>query len=341
MKKYDINPENFIKDFHKTNDWKVDFISEENYEEKMIEKVEPFLKSVCESGYFEGKEKVKIYYEKFLIDDCVGNIVISHGFGESTEKYYEFIYYLLKNNYSVFIMEHRGNCRSQRLGIDDSQVSVERFEYYIEDFKKFIDTIVCQNCNDKDIMLFAHSMGGAIGTVFLEQFPEYFKAAVLSAPMHEINTGKVPKFAADLLMKTLRLFKKEMMYVPGENPYRERYRLSATKSKVRYQYYRNKVTKNKFYQSGGASVNWYNESLNATKNLLKKKNAQKVEIPVLLLQAEYDTYVMPKAHYKFARYAKDCEVVYVRESRHESYYETDDITFAVISKILSFYKDQL
>ena len=44
-------------------------------------------------------------------------------------------------------------------------------------------------------------MGGAIGTLFLETYPGYFKKAVLNAPMMQINTGKYSNFIAELLAK--------------------------------------------------------------------------------------------------------------------------------------------
>lgn len=37
-------------------------------------------------------------------------------------------------------------------------------------------------------------MGGGIGSLFLERYPKYFDAALLNAPMMEIDTGKVPSF---------------------------------------------------------------------------------------------------------------------------------------------------
>lgn len=181
------------------------YISHSKYKEDMINKVEPYLKKKLENGYIIGEKGLKLYYEKFICENAKANIVICHGFGECTEKYYELIYYFINEGYSVFIIEHRGNARSQRLGIDDYQISVDKFSYYIEDFKKFIDEVVIPNGNDKKLLLFAHSMGGAIGTMFLERYQEYFSGAVLSAPMHEINTGKVPKFVATSIARIMKL----------------------------------------------------------------------------------------------------------------------------------------
>ncbi|MVX62665.1 alpha/beta fold hydrolase [Clostridium chromiireducens] len=315
------------------------YVSQKNYKEEMLEKVEPYLKKNLKSGYIIGENNLKLYYEKFMVKNPKANIVICHGFGEFTEKYYELIYYLMKENYSVFIMEHRGHGRSPRLGIDSSQISVEKFDYYIKDFKRFIDEIVIPNSSNKNLFLFAHSMGGGIGTLFLEEYTNYFTAAVLSSPMHEINTGKAPKIFANIVSTSLRILGRGINYLPGQVPYAKK-KSSPTRStscKERYEYLHEKIKKHDEYQCGGSSALWYIEGMKATRKLIKKENASKVKIPVLLLQAEYDTHVIPEAQKKFAQYAKNCELVKVDGSKHESYYERDEIAFSVFDKILSFY----
>jgi lysophospholipase len=319
------------------------YIYEKNYKEDMRKKVEPFLKEKLEHGYLFGENELKLYYEKFIVQNPKANIVICHGFGECTEKYYELIYYFMLQGYSVFIVQHRGHGKSQRLGIDESQINVENFDYYIEDFKKFVDQIVIPNSQNKELSLFAHSMGGGIGTGFLEKYPKYFKAAVLSSPMHEINTGKFPKVIANAISQLMKSFGYKNKYVPGQTPYIERndFEGSATSSRVRYEYLYEKIRKNKAYQSGGSSVLWYLESSKAAKKILKKENASKVTIPVLLLQTEYDTYVKPEAQNKFAEYATNCQLVQIKGSKHESYFEKDEIAFNVFEKIFAFYENNL
>ncbi|MDR3594516.1 alpha/beta hydrolase [Clostridium sp.] len=319
------------------------YISQNNYREEMLNKVEPYLKEKLKYGYIVGENHVKIYYEKFIVENSKASIVISHGLGEFTEKYYELIYYFIKENYSVFILEHRGHGRSERLGLDDSQVNVEMFEYYIQDFKKFIDKIVIPNSNNKSLLLFAHSMGGAIATAFLEKYNNYFKAAVLSSPMHGMNTGKAPKILAGIVSMTMKLCGNEIKYMPGQVPYNRKkfFPSKSTSCKERYEYLYEKIKKNKEYHNGGPSVLWYLESLKATKRLIKRKNASKVTIPILLFQAEHDNHVIPKAQVKFASYAKNCTLIHVKGSMHGTYFEKDDISFYIFDKVLYFYESNI
>jgi lysophospholipase len=319
------------------------YISQSNYKEEMLNKVEPYLRKKLKHGYILGENNLKLYYEKFIAENPKANIVICHGFGEFTEKYYELIYYFLKDGYSVFILEHRGHGRSQRLGKDKYQVNVEKFDYYIEDFKKFIDEIVIPDNKKKNLLLFAHSMGGGIGTSFLEKYNNYFKAAVLSSPMHEINTGKAPKILANIVSIGMKLCGRGNGYLPGQRPYtgKRAFPSKSTSCKERYEYLCEKIKKNDKYHSGGSSALWYIESLKATRKLIRKKNVSKIMIPILLFQAEYDTHVIPKAQNKFASYAKNCRLIHVKGAKHESYSERDEILFSFLNQTLSFYEDNI
>ena len=317
------------------------FISEENYSEEMENVVEPYLNSLEESGYIEGQEELDIFYKKYILEDSKGSIVISHGFTEVIEKYNEIIYYFLKNGYSVFAIEHRGHGRSGYLGKDKSQIYVEDYNYYVLDFKKFMDEIVVPETEDKKLFLFAHSMGGGIGTKFLEDYPEYFDAAVLTGPMMEVNTGSFPKFVARPIAFLMANLGQDYRYAAGEVAYTDTYDFegASTSSEARYAYTYNNVVENQLLQRGGATYQWLNEAFKLTKEITSKKNASKVEIPVLLFQAELDTYVKPGGQNKFASYAKNCELVKVEGSEHDMYRESDEILKPYLEKIFNFYSN--
>lgn len=316
------------------------YISENNYTEDMEKIVEPYINSKLESGYIDGDEGVKLYYEKYKVDAPKGNIVLCHGYTESLERYRELIYYFLKNGYNVFGVEHRGHGRSGTLGIEDkTQLNVGNFNQYVTDFKAFMDEVVIPNNEGKKMLLFAHSMGGAIGTKFLENYPDYFNGAVLNAPMLEVHTGNIPKFLADIIVSIQVEMGNGGKYVIGKGPYTSQYdpEKIGTSCVKRYEYSHNITDKNEELQRGGASYNWTYEAFKATKEITKKENASKVEIPVLLFQAGKDTYVKPGGQNKFAEEAKNCKVIKIEDSRHEIYLEKDDIQKPYLKQVLDFY----
>lgn len=318
------------------------YISEDNYNEDMKNIAEPYINSKLESGYVNGDEGVKLYCEKYKVENAKANIVISHGYTESLEKYHEMIYYFMKSGYNVFGVEHRGHGRSGTLGIaDKTQIDVKDFNQYVTDFKVFMDEVVIPNNENKKVLLFAHSMGGAIGTKFLEDYPGYFDSAVLNAPMLEVHTGNKPKFIADFIVKLAVFFGKGGDYVLGKEPYTPEYDKDkiGTSSINRYEYIHDIIVNNEEFQRGGASYNWTNQAFKVTKEIIKEENASKVEIPVLLFQAGQDTYVKPGGQNKFANGAKKCEIKKIDNSRHEIYLEKDEIQKPYLKEVLNFYNE--
>lgn len=296
-----------------------------------------------EDGFFKGQKDKDIYFRKYELVNSEAAIVISHGFCESVEKYKELIKIFNKNNYSVYILDHRGHGKSEKLGKYKNQINVENFQYYIEDLKTFLDEVVLKSSPNKKLYLFAHSMGGAIGGLFLEKYTNYFHKAILNAPMMTINTGKYPMTISNIVSNLACIFGKGDEYVNGHGPFNGIADLqnSGTSSHVRYNTYFNKQLKHEYLQTSGASFRWLKESLKATREVVKKENASKVTIPVLLFQAGKDTFVKPEGQNKFAQNAKNCSLKLYKESKHEIYFERDDIFNVYIKEVIDFYKKNL
>lgn len=321
------------------------FISEDNYIQEMKEKVEVNNSQLIQNGYFDGSNNEKIYYEIYPVEDSKGSIVISHGYSEYLERYEEMIYYFTKMGYSVFALEHRGHGNSSTLGVEDeSQIFVEYFDYYVEDLKLFLHNIVTDKIReDEKLFLFAHSMGGGIGTLFLERYPEYFDAAILSAPMLEIHTGGIPEFLAKTIAWGADVFGLDGKYILGKGPYKENYDLvsSGTSSEERYEYMFNNLVEDEYAQRGDGAFKWLHESFKATSEAIKEENASKVKIPVLLFQAGNDTYVKSGGQDQFATFAPNCEIIRFEDGKHELYRENDDILLGYLNTLFDFYEKNL
>ncbi|MDO5516927.1 MAG: alpha/beta hydrolase [Clostridium sp.] len=321
------------------------FITEDNYEAKMKEVVEPYIELLKQTGYMDvGQDDFEIYYEKYIVPDSKASIVISHGYTESLEKYHEIIYYFLKSGYSVYGLEHRGHGRSGHLGKEDiTQINIDNFGDYVSDFKQFLDEEVKPETGEQKLFLFAHSMGGAIGADFLEQYPDYFDSAVLSAPMLQVNTGSVPEWMANMIASIKIYFSSGDKYIMGKSAYSPDYNFegSATGCEERYDYYHDIENNDTELQRGDGSYKWLKNALTETKKITSKEEASKVEIPVLLFKAGKDDYVKENGLNMFSQYAKDCKMVFVSEAKHEIYREEDSILEAYMKRILEFYSDNL
>ena len=159
------------------------FIKEQDFANTMKGKVLPFLKDKTKEGYFENKDGMQLHYAMMVRPDEKASIVISHGYCEFTTKYSEMLYYFYQMGYSVFILDHRGHGLSDREVDGYCKIHVNSFQDYISDFNEFIEKIVRPESVTERLILFAHSMGGGIGALYLEQYPDVFKRAILSSPM--------------------------------------------------------------------------------------------------------------------------------------------------------------
>jgi len=292
-----------------------------------------------EDGFFMGEKDIKIYYKSYEVENNKAVIAISHGLCESSEKYRDLIKIFNKNNYSVYIIDHRGHGKSGRFGLDNSQVNVEDFNYYVKDFKTFLDSIVVPNLNDRKLYLYSHSMGGAIGTLFLEKHNNYFEKAILNCPMMEIDTGKYPKIITKIIAKLFISIGLGNKYVFGHGPFNNNPNSNkfATSSKKRYNAYFNKQLEHKELQTSGTSFNWLNQAFKGIKELFKEDNIKNIKAELLLFQAGKDTYVKPEGHKKFLSLSKNCEFIRFEDSKHEIYMERDEIFNPYIERVLEFY----
>ena len=286
-------------------------------------------------GYFNGADSVKIYYKYFRRNRLEkGAIVISAGRTEAAVKYKEVIYDLFNNGFSVYIHDHRGQGFSGRMVEDPDMGYVDKFEYYISDMKYFYDNFVVPN-NHKNIFLLAHSMGGAIGATFLEEYPDAFKAAAFSSPMLGfafpdckvigIFTGDEPKYALG-----------NTNYDEGLVSFKEN---TLTGSEIRY----NRM--NKIFEElpkarlGGATYQWVYKSCKQFDVIFD--NISKIETPLILFSAGDEKIVAPSAHNDFIKelnsLGRKAKAYSVEGAKHELLIEKDESRIEVLTKILDFY----
>lgn len=243
-----------------------------------------------EDGYFKNADGGQNHFISYVLPDAKADVVISHGFGETAEKYDEVVENFLKEGYSVYLPEHRGHGKSVQKLVQNGQeilncqdcVHIDSYKQYVEDLYRFIKwNIILKR---KKLVLFAHSMGGAIGALFLEQHPGIFDAAILSSPMFGMKTLEYPRIVARIGSEW-------------------NCRIGRGTQKV----------------AGKSTYSWVRASLNATNELIKRKNLQEINVPVLILQAGKDERVRNKEQMKFFLRTKRSSIMNFPEEGHELY----------------------
>ncbi|MFO7761849.1 MAG: alpha/beta fold hydrolase [Thermodesulfobacteriota bacterium] len=311
--------------------------------------IQKFLEGT-RKGAFKGAGNITIRYRYTAKQGNKGGIVIVNGRGESYLKYKETVYDLYRRGFSIYMYDHRGQGLSGRM-VQDSQIGhVEDFSYYVRDLKKFYRQIVAKK-EKGDIYLLAHSMGGAVAALYLEKDPEDFRAAVLSSPMMEINSGIIPAVVASRLANWLKDAGKLMgwspTYIPFTGPYEKKpfSENHLTHSPIRY-----KALITSFYEKrpeirlGGPSCQWVSEAFKASR--IARQNAGRITIPVLLLQAGQDKLVSAAGQRQFCKNLaaggkSRCEgegPYIISEAYHELLMEKDRYRIPALTRIIDFFE---
>lgn len=317
----------------------IKLIKDVNYDEYM-ENENPRWRSECvEQCNFPSFDGLNLrYYHASQGEgkEPKGCIVMLHGYCGFWGKFHEVAHFFWQAGFNVFFLEQRGHGYSGRQIDDKDMVHVIDYADYIADVKTFMDKIVMPSAGKLPKIIYAHSMGGAIAALFLEEHPEYFDAAVLSSPMFSIKTGSTPSIAVKLLCAKIRLMRQENLPFPGGKRFDgiPSFATSSARSEKRYNYIFNQRLKDEHYHTYMMSNGWGAASFKATARLLRR--ASKVKTPVLLLTAGNDSLVNMSGHEKFAKRASNVQHINYEDSKHEIYNDVDEVREKYFNDIFNF-----
>ncbi len=311
--------------------------SERDLPERWGSQILPRFMQNATFGEFAGVNATRIRYAKFEREDEQGALVILNGRNESYLKYAELVDDLSTLGYSLYLLDHRGQGFSDRLLADPQKGYVDDFDDYVGDVKLFVETVVKQRAHDK-IFLLAHSLGGAISTAYLERYPTDFDAIVLSAPLHEFNTGKIPESVARGLIDSEILIGHDTDYAPTQGPYDPSATNDVSHSDVRFAISRTLKAKVPQIILGGSTNHWMKQCFTALDGFAAGASA--IAAPILLFQATDDQLVRAGGQDAFCAAAQSCRKVVFQGAGHEILQERDDLRSAALDQIRDFFAEQ-
>ncbi len=324
----------------------IELLQEEDFSTQMNEIVVPFIEKRKTVHSVESIQGGNIHVETLLPDgDFHSVLVIFHGFCEYCAKYDEFSYYALQQSFAVCRFDHRGHGFSPRetsLDGDFSKVHLENFETYVKDAHSVVTQIAKPLANGKQLFLFAHSMGGAIGATYLTQYKDDFTAVILNSPMMEVFLLGLPISLGYPIANILRLIKGNTAYTPAHRDFPTDLVFNAQKyastSESRHQYFYKKRFETDSLKTWGGTMLWLCACLKAMKFLQKKHNTQSIQTPILLLQAEHDATVLPNGQNNFAKNTPSCTLRIVKNADHEEFNGKNSIATLWYTQIFNFYE---
>lgn len=315
-------------------------IQESDYPEIMCGKINDFWQQKDE-GFVLGKGNKKLYWVSITSPNHTKAIVVANGRVESVWKYQELFYHFFQLGYDVYSFDHRGQGLSDRLTEDRQIGHVASFSHYVEDMAELISSFELGKYDQR--FLIAHSMGGAISTRYLQCYPNHgFDRVALSAPMFGVNMSPLLKPIAPYWAYLVSLVSTNPNYLTKNREYRAKpFELNPlTSSKVRYKWFRDLYEEMPQIKIGGPSARWVWQALSGAAACIK--NAQKLVIPTLLIQAERDNIVSNQAQLEFITSLKitnkASKLEISKSSQHEILFENDKIRDEALSMICHFFE---
>lgn len=320
-------------------------LPEEQYAKMMETVVEPYLAKRMTTEYCERECGKRIFYARCLTDQPKGIVIISHGYTETVEKYLENIYYFLRGGYHVFMPEHCGHGRSYRMCSDAGDLSL----VHVDDYRRYVDDLLfvshkaAAEFSELPVYLYGHSMGGGIAAAAAAQAPGFFAKVILSSPMIRPSSEPVPWCLAGMIAKFFCIVGKKERYVMGNQPYSgpELFADSASVSEARFDYYQKKRSQETLFQMSAASYGWLWQAA-CLNHFLQRKAWREIACPVLVFQAECDTYVSKKEQDRFVRKLSHCKkgiakLVRVSGVKHEIFNSGTEVLERYWFKVLNHY----
>ena len=317
-------------------------IQSPSYAETMNSTVLPFLEQRQRVHTVPGCESRPLFCVTYAAENPLAAVLIVHGFTENAYKYAELIYSLLRLRFSVVAYDQRGHGRSWRAdGIPDPSVThVDHFDDYVEDLRIVADAF---RPADHPFFVFAHSMGGAVTSLFLERHPGVFDAAVLSSPMIAPYLSGIPASVASALGAAaggLGKGKKNPFFMkPYAGP--EDFATSCATDPNRFAWYDAVKASRPEFRNSTPSWQWIREAVSVTKKILAPGEPEKIACPVLLFTAEKDFSVLPEPQRKFISRVPSGRSVFVPGSRHEIFRSENAVLFPWWHQVISFYRERL
>ncbi len=310
-------------------------LGEDDFKEKMNTEGKAWIETHVKEGDITGFDGTRLHYYTAMPDNPKAVIVIVHGFCEFFGKYHEMAWYFYQTGFGVFFMEQRGYGLSEGKTGEPDIVHIDSYNAYVEDLHAFITKVVNPESEGLKKILFAHSMGGAIGSCYLIRHPEEFKAAILSSPMMKMKADKYPKIVNDLVCLYAKLPGKSKSLGPGQRRFTGdmNFENCSALSFARHSYLFDIRLSNKAYQTNAATLGWVVASLKVRRYILK--NAYRVKIPVSLMTAGRDHLVSYEGYEEWKARVPQTVIHDFPESKHEIFNADDDTRKAYYKELFA------
>ncbi|HEY3638930.1 MAG TPA: alpha/beta hydrolase [Rhizomicrobium sp.] len=259
-----------------------------------------------------------------------GYCVLLDGHSEFIEKYEEVVGELAARGFAGAILDWRGQGASQRDLTDPLKAHVTDFNAYDADLRAFMEQIAQSTASGQgQPIALAHSMGAHILLRMLHANPESFSAAILIAPMLELDTQSFPGRIVRSLASTLRFLGLSRTWVWGmrkRDPIRLRFEDNrVTSDRDRFARTQNQLERNPALRLAGPSWGWLEAAYRSMAAMRRPGFAENITTPCLMFGAGRDRIVSTAAVRAFSRRLPHVTYIELADAEHEILMEKDSI----------------
>jgi len=132
-----------------------------------------------ETGFFEGRELKKLFYQYWLPDsgEIKAYIIAIHGWGTHSDRFKYPAKYLTEKGYAVYAFDLRGHWRN----VGETPGDIDSIDHIQKDTLLFMD-MLREIGKDKKVFLMGHSFGGLMSLIFAITHPN-LSGALVSSPL--------------------------------------------------------------------------------------------------------------------------------------------------------------
>lgn len=128
-------------------------------------------------GEFHGSGDARLHYRAWEVPDARAGMILVHGLADHGARFSPFAEWIGGRGVSSYALDLRGHGRS-----DGRRGHVSRFDQFLEDLDRFIETVRSRIEPERPLFLVGHSMGGLISIRFLQEFAPPLHGAVITSP---------------------------------------------------------------------------------------------------------------------------------------------------------------